>query len=237
MLVIAVVAIIILFIVFMLFRKKKKLEKLEGEYIAPNGKKLTLGGSFVGKPGALSGPTITFDQEGKPVQQPQMPAGSAGAAQTYTQSQPQPSAVPMPTPAVSPPAKAEPAQLPPAPFELPKTKPVENPQITRVDVTTPTPKPTPIPKPVTVPYTVLETEPSEPEDDGVVPDFGIEGGPKPVQKDSVVHDIGGEQVMDAPDLSAAIEDLRSAGEVTPTEEGTVEHEGDGRIWKPDDKKK
>jgi uncharacterized membrane protein len=211
---VAIIIIVIIFVILMMIVRKRKREFRSELGISESDKKLSgLPRFLVGKPGMLSGPTITIDQAGgASAQLPQMQAtASAQATQPA-----QPSAVPTPTPTIPPPVEAPPKQLPPAPFE--PQAPV------------PTPVPTPAPAPVAVPVPAPATDVVQ---DDVVPDFGLEGGPMQVQKDSVVHDVAFEQVQEEPDLSAVIEDLKAAGVIKPTEEGTVIHEVDAGIWRPD----
>jgi hypothetical protein len=202
-----IVLVLLFVIIMMVVRKRKSRFRSELGASTPESRFSVLPRFFVGKPGALSGPTITIDPVTSPAQHAQMQA-QAGVAQSYAQ--PQSTPVPVPTPVIPPPTVTEPAQLPPAPFEPQGPVPAH------------APVPTPVPEPA----------PEVVEDD-VVPDFGLEKGPQQVQKDAIVHDIAFEQVHDEPDLSAVLEDLKAAGVIKPTEEGTVIHEADTGVWRPD----
>jgi hypothetical protein len=208
-LMVIIVIILMVFITMQILKKRRALlfpEKtdrvtIDGKVVPP--------GTYIGKPGSLSGPTITLDSLSSETKQPQLQAVSTSSKSTDIQTEP--SKVSDPASSVPKPAIAKPALLPPGPFEP------------EIPAAIPIPEDAPAPK--SKPTVAVESD--------VVPDFGIAGGPTPVQKDSVVHDIEVEEVKAEPDLSAALEDLRSAGTYKPTEEGTVVHEGDTGVWRPD----
>jgi hypothetical protein len=79
-----------------------------------------------------------------------------------------------------------------------------------------------------------EVEPYEEEREFEVPDFSIEGGPKPVQKDAVDHDASDEQVVYDFDFDKATADLKGAGTVEIEEEEALESEREQELWKLDD---
>jgi hypothetical protein len=80
-----------------------------------------------------------------------------------------------------------------------------------------------------------EPEPYEEEGEFEVPDFSIEGGPKPVQKDAVDHDASNEQVVYDFDFDKATADLKGAGTVEIEEEEALESEREQELWNLDDK--
>jgi len=58
------------------------------------------------------------------------------------------------------------------------------------------------------------------------------GGPVPVHKEGVEHDVYAERVVEEVDLEAATADLQTASVVELTEESSIVHEGDKNIWRP-----
>jgi hypothetical protein len=125
-------------------------------------------------------------------------------------------------------------QIPPTttPGQIPSIQAptvAKQPQLPPAAVKSPTSVPTTTPIPITLPEpTYITSEGTE-----IVPEFGLEGGPKPVEKDVVIHNNVHERVVEKIDFDSATTNLQTAAVVEPTEESVVVYNGDTNIWKPD----
>jgi cell division protein FtsN len=227
--IILIVIIIIILILVIIIKKRKKQIIPDVEYIPPHDAKDMLSVGSTGKPGAISGSTVIIDQVAPEGQQTQMQPASTSAS----------TAVPGQIPSIASPTATQTPMLPPAAVKTPKPESVSVPEptvSTEETVPTPMPTPTPIPTPEPVPVPEVEPEPLVPavEETAQVTDFGLEGGPTPVQKEGVEHDVVTERVVEEIDTGAATADLKAASVVELAEEEAVVHDADTSIWRPDD---
>jgi hypothetical protein len=220
-----VIVIIMLFIVFILLKRRRKHIRPDVEYIPPHKGVDSLQAGTTSKPGEISAGTVIIDQV-EPVSQ---------------QTQIQPSPTPGQIPSIPIPKVTKAPQLPPAAVKTAKTEPQPQPVSTiEPTVTTAEPVTTTVLEPeqeqVPIPVHIPEVESEPPdvveEEPETETDFGLEGGPKPVQKDGVEHDVFTPPVVEEVDIGEATKDLQAATVVKPNQEEVVIHKLDTGVWRP-----
>jgi hypothetical protein len=192
---VAIIVIVIIFVILMMIVRKRKRQFRSELGVSESDKKLGgLPRFLVGKPGMLSGPTITAA-----AQQPQIQA-----APTAQPAQPSASAVPTPAPTIPPPVSVPPKQLPPAPFEPQAPVPTPAPTPAAVPVAAPATEvvqddvvpdfgleggPTQVQKDAVVHDVAFEQVQEEPDLSAVIEDLKAAGVIKPTDEGTVVHEV------------------------------------------------
>jgi hypothetical protein len=209
-----IIVLIVLLITVIILKKRKRSITPDVEYIPVQDKNVLFLAGQSAKPGAISPPSVVIDQVAPvPIKQ---------------QTQMEPSQPPDKIPSIPTPTKTQAPQLPPAQNETPTNEPVTEPSTQVIDERA-------IPAPVSEPVPVILPEPEQIESYEIdsIPEFGLESGSEPVQKDAMEYNIETERVVEETDFDSAPANLRTATVVEPTQDSSVVHEGDTNIWRPD----